>query len=483
MNFPFHRVGVDSGVAIHNDLENLVFPAMSGAVRGYSHINSEKISEKVDKNITDYYQRRRFAESLVVKSSLATISEPKFPKTWKKSSGQVVLNGASGDRALNYYRSETGNIKIADRIYTDVFNKNIVDISEVKSSECEGREFSIEIKNLSNFYHFLIESLQQLTLVPDNASVVNVVSRDEDPKLFSKKWIAQLFPELTDKIRFVHPRDADEAIGDSTLTPLSGKHLLYQVTGSHVDLVNERAPMDTWWTGYNSGKHHVATLGLNSYDSSLLAFQQMALNRVAEEGCVSNLSRVYIARKPGLSRDRKMKNEDKLIAALEELGFVKIYLEDLEPLEQIALMNSADCVVMQHGAGMANMIFGNPYTHFIEIGTAQTALRRWGDFIPLTHVSQCHYHAVFVDMDFPEEQGIPAFANHGLVSPVLTDSSIKKIVELAEHCIRETVPGSVAGLEYHAEQLQGSQPDSMVWKLIEEQNPMHDVDKKRYALG
>lgn len=473
MTFPFHRIGVDPGVTLHDNLEDMVNPKEMGSVIGYSLVNGENMQKVAEKNLVRYFRRRRFSEGLEIKSVLATLSTPRFPKTWKTAKGLIVLNGAAGDRAKNLYLDKDNNTKKnigkKDNSFAEEYKASMVDVSDIDIKPQDSNVFSVEAKNLFNFFHFLTETLHQLELVPDNASVINIISRNKNPKSFAKKWIEQLYPELIDKINFIHPQDFSKNDYTSTLTPMSGKHLLYQFYGKHIDMINERAPRDAWWRGYDARKFYLSTIDMNSYDSSLLKFQKRGIRLAAETGHVSNVPFVYVARKHGYGRVREMPGEDKLFSILKDMGFVKVYLEEMEPLSQVALMNSAKCVVMQHGAGMSNMIFGNPYTHFFEIGTVQTISRRWDDFIPLTHIGQCHYHSFCVDMDFPEEAGMPDFDTDGLVSPKLDNASIQKIVETIESCMNEDMPGSVAGLVHHAENIRNAQVKAMLGGKLKEQ--------------
>lgn len=475
MNFPFHRIGVDPGVMLHDNFGDLVSPRKLGAVNGYSLIEDKKIGKRIDWAIKDYFEKQRFSEGLVIKSVLATVSQPTFPNSWKEVQGRILMNGASGDRALDHFKRHFKNAKEADKYFSRAFNERPQASSCITHSH-ECRVFSVEAKNFFNFYHFMIETLHQLVLVPADVEVVNIVSRSEEVKPFVVKWIHQIFPELKEKINFVHPRNFKENSDFVSLTPISGRHLLYQLAGAHIGQINKRAPQDDSWQGYDARRQHVSTLSLNSVDRSLVDFRRRALKHAKASGYISNLTRIYVARKSGYSRDRKMEGEEILFAILQELGFVKVYLEDMDPLEQVAVMNSAECVVLQHGAGLANMIFASPYTHFFEIGTAQTAFQRWKDFIPLAHVSQCHYHSLFVDMDFPAEAGMPVFSKHGLVAPKLNATSIRRIVEIVESYLNEAIPGRIAGLVHHAERIEGTQPDSMLWRLIQEQGLTFDYD-------
>ncbi len=75
--------------------------------------------------------------------------------------------------------------------------------------------------------------------------------------------------------------------------------------------------------------------------------------------------RFYIARRASLNR--RLINEDEVIAALARMGFVAIELERLSLAEQIALFSHAEVVVAPHGAGLANLVYAAPGCRLIEL--------------------------------------------------------------------------------------------------------------------
>ncbi|WP_264050208.1 glycosyltransferase family 61 protein [Methylobacterium flocculans] len=74
---------------------------------------------------------------------------------------------------------------------------------------------------------------------------------------------------------------------------------------------------------------------------------------------------VYVDRRG--SSLRKLVNEDAVVSAVEQLGFVIVRLENLSQLEQITLFQNAQLVVSPHGAGLTNLCFSTPGTVIIEL--------------------------------------------------------------------------------------------------------------------
>src|SRR5690554_6378790 len=142
-----------------------------------------------------------------------------------------------------------------------------------------------------------------------------------------------------------------------------------------------------------------------------------------------------------------MQREDKLIAELQAKGFEVVYSEDLSPLEQIRSVNGARCIKLQHGAGMANMLLAASNTPVFELGTYQTAMSRWGGFIPIAHVAKCLYHHIFLDMDYEGEDTDPVFADHGLVAPVVSGEDVERVMSLILTHVRDKSDGVVGGLK------------------------------------
>ncbi|WP_226581218.1 glycosyltransferase family 61 protein [Acuticoccus sediminis] len=106
---------------------------------------------------------------------------------------------------------------------------------------------------------------------------------------------------------------------------------------------------------------------------------------------------VYLARKD--TSRRPMRNEDKLIAALEAHGVTTLVMSQLAPAEQLAAVRGAGLVIGPHGGALTHILAARPGTRFVElfnpaIGTAS--------FAALSLVSDADYTPLF---GTPEEAG------------------------------------------------------------------------------
>lgn len=65
--------------------------------------------------------------------------------------------------------------------------------------------------------------------------------------------------------------------------------------------------------------------------------------------------KIFISRK--ISRGRKILNEGDVVDLLESRGYKTVFMENMSFFDQVKLMEGADIVVSQHGAGLTNIIF------------------------------------------------------------------------------------------------------------------------------
>jgi capsular polysaccharide biosynthesis protein len=84
--------------------------------------------------------------------------------------------------------------------------------------------------------------------------------------------------------------------------------------------------------------------------------------------------RIYIDRRG--ANNRRLLNEDALVAALEGAGVVPIRLETLSLAAQAALFRQAELVVAPHGAGLVNLVFARPGCAVVEL--VMDAYQHWG---------------------------------------------------------------------------------------------------------
>ena len=102
--------------------------------------------------------------------------------------------------------------------------------------------------------------------------------------------------------------------------------------------------------------------------------------------------KIYISREKST---RSPKFEADLVKELKQKGWVILYLENLDLLEQIREISSASLICGVHGAGLANMVWMKPCTQVIEISGSEyrTCFRN------LAKVSNLKYNRIEADLN------------------------------------------------------------------------------------
>jgi capsular polysaccharide biosynthesis protein len=96
--------------------------------------------------------------------------------------------------------------------------------------------------------------------------------------------------------------------------------------------------------------------------------------------------KLYISRRD--TRNQPLLNEDALIEMLRGQGFEILSLAGLPVQAQIKYFAEASCIVAQHGAGNANVVFCPPGAAFCEIhidSYVQWSMRRLASVVPLRY--------------------------------------------------------------------------------------------------
>nr|WP_240335627.1 glycosyltransferase family 61 protein [Pseudotabrizicola algicola] len=289
-------------------------------------------------------------------------------------------------------------------------------------------DFALGCRNTFNYFHFLTETLPQLTVLDEiefqGRIFLHFPNHPEKTRPFVLGFIRALFPELADRLVLERaPRDYPRV-----LTAFSFQWAYFQFPSQVVGSLDPLAPSDLSWHGHTGSRTTRAVLAMNSVESSLLSLRARGLAAVEHRAFDHLPKRVYICRKTGEARDRKLRGEAALLELLTVFGFEAVALEDLSPLDQIALMARAEIVVTAHGAGLANMVFANRDATVIEIGTLQTAQIRWGDFWPAAHVSGCRYVSFVADHDCDNPLEVPDFNLVGLVPVHLSERGLGRLM-------------------------------------------------------
>ncbi|QDA35710.1 glycosyltransferase family 61 protein (plasmid) [Paracoccus liaowanqingii] len=422
-------------------------------VVAHNMVRNPRRRQALDAHISDYYWHRRMINGFAIKTILAEVEKPKQKKTYLTTRGNAILNGASGTRA----RNDLGKTFEFSEERIDYFRKtycDLVDPSSIKLYASPTKKFWIESKNYHNFFHFLTESFHlafSSSLAQMNVQEIKFISKSKRVGDFVKKWVEECQEIIGDdvKIETLISPDLDNAT--SILLPMSCEHLLYQFLGDHHELIEAARPAGKTWTGYDGIPHPVKILQFNSYDESLEHFRCKVIDLAQRKVSKTWADKIYAIRSKSLLRSRTMKGEEALIEELTKQGFEVVCFEGISPLEQVKCISGADCVVMQHGAGMTNMLFAKSTAHVFELGTFQTGFARWRDFIRISQVSGCHYHHIFLDMEYPNENTDPVFATDGLIAPVISEEDVERLVLLIRSEMKDKRPGVLTGLLRHCE--------------------------------
>lgn len=402
----------------------------AAVIEGFAASGDDAMNARIEAHLRQVRRHRHFVQVAEFNLLPVLLSEARFSESFVAVGGKSLLSGAAGARLLNRYDWGAGDGGAAARLegYFAACQEANAGARLQLASRPHGVDFAISCRNTFNFYHFLTETLPQLTVLDGLAFTGRVRLHFPNPpektRGFVMAFIEALFPELAGRVELERaPRDYAQV-----LSAFSFQWTYFQMPPSVVGSLDGLARSDLSWHGHRGSRTTRAVLSMNAVDSGLCALRERGLRAIAGRDFGHLPRRVYIARLPGQARDRQMQGEAALVELLEAFGFTQVALETLSPLEQIALMAQAEVVVGAHGAGFANMLFASPETTVIELGTLQTAQLRWGDFWPVAHASGCRYVTFIADHHHPEPFEVPDFKTDGIVATDLSARGLGRVM-------------------------------------------------------
>lgn len=352
--------------------------------------------------------------------------------SYASAQGRWIMNGAAGDRLIEKYLSSNPGMPAERQV-----NRLFAEAREAGASvpRWKGRtsdlDVVIECRNQHNFYHFLSEALCQLThfAAMRHKPRITFQCRKGPVRAFPMRFVEALFPELAGRVTFVDGQVA----ADRVLAPYNHRHYQYQVGDARVDAeIATAEPRDEWWGRVGAHRPRRKFVSKNSFDTSLRKLRERGLSLLDPKTVAELPRRIIVSRDPSQgARDRELEGAEAMADALRPHGFVEVYFERMDPLQQIATMQAADIMIAGHGAGFAHMVFSRPDALVIEIGTAQTQAHRWGDFLPNAHVSGCSYTTVFADIAGVAPGEVPPM-DQGHRGVRIGRRALDAVVELAE---------------------------------------------------
>nr|WP_256449486.1 glycosyltransferase family 61 protein [Paracoccus sp. Z118] len=265
------------------------------------------------------------------------------------------------------------------------------------------------MRNGYNFYHFLTEAMPQLAVISEvesGAPIYVHLPVLDHLKGFVPAFVQAIYPQLAHRVEIT---DTPTRYPKVRLV-YNHRHYLYQSGDPQVAQAVAHLPEDDPWHRVGSDRLTRKFLLKSTYDTGQRLLREHALARLVPATVDAQPERIWIGRDPSREdfKQRPNSGESELLEALAGRGFDVIYMEKLSPLEQVAAINGAEMIVAPHGAAFSHMLFARPTATVIEIGTPQTQLHRWGDFLGNAHVSRCRYSTVFADVEGAEEMGVPS---------------------------------------------------------------------------
>lgn len=391
----------------------------------------DDVNERVMVNINRTHRMREFDHLIEFNTVPVVLEDVRFEKSFVSARKKWLLNGASGTRLRNNYKWKHVEIdpdtdEKQNAFFSACQGRSRTHPVPVTQEDIRDMDFAIEARNTFNYYHFMTETLPHLCLLDglEHRGRIFIHYPNDTPSGFVMGFVNALFPELADRVELERmPKNYDRV-----LTAFSLRHYYYQTSEDVMPSVDPHAPKGWIWQGRQATRVSQGVLWQNSVDACLLKLRKRALKAV-EGRDVSHLPRrFWVGRSGDSARNRAMKGEDALIAVLQSYGFGVVEFENLEPLDQIALMAHAEVMISYHGAGFTNMLFAGKDTHVIEIGTLQTAISRWADFQPLAHAAGCHYTSFFADHNTLTPRELPRFSVDSIVPVDLAGERMNLLV-------------------------------------------------------
>lgn len=419
----------DEGLKLLDDPTFVWREIEAGVIEGFAVSAHPEINANIRSFVTHTKRQKQFQKPVEINSVPAVLDSASFRKSHVMAAGKLVLSGASATRLFNTFKWESeGTIENPVEML-NAYLKRCQTANAGKQIPVEKTfvepdlDFAIECRNTFNFFHFITESLSQLSVL-DRLGFRGKVhfhfpNQADKQGSFADAFVAALFPEYVGRVFFERaPKDYDlvltayDMIGSITQMPENDLTGLKRIVPRGTDLASvDFQPL----------------LAMNSVSSSVTALRARALRAIEGRDFSYLPKRFFVGRGNAQSRSRPLEGQDLLLDQLRGMGFEYVVFEELEPLEQIAIMAQAEVMISHHGAGFTNMMFAAPDAYVIELGTLQTAQHRWADFWPMAHVSQCRYISFFADFSNDAPLIEPHFATDGIVPTALSAGAVAQI--------------------------------------------------------
>ena len=423
----------DGGIFLLSPAEYFWRAAPAGLIKGFPASAHAEINHKIASYLEVTRRHKTFSQAVEFNTVPVMLEQAVFRNSLLLARGKCLLSGASATRLLNRYcwENESKDHDPEEQLVT--YFRQCQSRNEDAGIPLRGGPLpkniaiGIECRNTFSYYHFVTESLAQLAQIVDSGVHGDVFfhfpNHPDKTRAFVQGFVAALFPELAGRVFFERvPKDYAHV-----LTAFDLSCAYYQFPTDVVGAVNVLAPSDVIFRGHDAYRDSQAVLSMNGFHASLPALRRRAL-RAIEGHDFSHLPKRFFVGRGGGQSSHETAGEAALFEMLQLFNFEYIVFEHLSPLEQIAIMASAELMMSYHGAAFTNMLYAGPNAYVLELGTLQTAVHRWGDYWGFAHVSGCRYINFFADYDQPDQPTNPSLDSDGIVPVALSDQAIAEVM-------------------------------------------------------
>lgn len=435
----FHMPGLHPGMSYLAPAPDWIMRPVPGArVRLFAESDDDGIRAS-QKRAIDRQMARLLKTVMEINCAPVVLENAVFHKGAAAIDDRLWLNGAAGGRQRTRFDQQNRDDWRQSRLhwaFRRARNGGQWPLPECKN-RARGLPVAIELKNGFNYYHFTAETLGCLAAFVDDDSdqPIRLHLPQDNARGFVMGFIQAVFPTLAHRIEIV----AERTSYDRVRAHYSHRHYIYQTGDPRIEAAVQQDGVDPRWQDHlRSETLYRKNVAMASYDSSLRALRDHALRQLPA-GMVGRMPRlVWMGRdESGAARARGITGAAPLLRELAARGFAQVAFEHLTPIQQIAQMQAADILIAPHGAGLANMVYAKTGALVIEIGTRQTQLHRWGDFLPGAHVARCCYDTVFADVAGLSDLADIPHVSKGLLGVHVGRNAARRILDLVDQHLAE----------------------------------------------
>ena len=179
---------------------------------GFSASQHAQINAKIDSFVAYAYRHKQFSKAVEFNTIPVVLENARFKKSFVTAGGRGLLSGAAGMRLQNRYlwANEDMDFDPESRL-VDYFVQCQQEPGETLFRDYGDAEsdlpFAVDCRNTFNYYHFLTESLCQISTLDKIGSTrpifMHFPNQIEKTRSFTRSCIEALYPELQARVTFI----------------------------------------------------------------------------------------------------------------------------------------------------------------------------------------------------------------------------------------------------------------------------------------